>query len=128
MMPTVSDGERVTVKPVVPSDIKPGDIILYRNQGGVIAHRVVRIEKRNGGAPLFVLRGDALGAPDEPVEVEQVLGKVESVERGGRSIDLYSWKVEIIRTLRLCASHIKRWARIYFDMRLPRRCAPRNDS
>jgi len=120
MMPTVSDGERITVRPVSPSDIKPGDIILYRYPGSIVAHRVVRIEKRNGGAPRFILRGDALGAPDEPVEVDQVLGKVKSVERGGRSIDLYSRKVKIIRMLRLCASHIKRWARNFFDKRLPR--------
>ncbi len=127
MMPTIFDGERVTVRPVSSSDIKPGDIILYRYPGSIVAHRVVRIEKRDSGAPRFILRGDALGAPDEAVEVDQVLGKIVSVERGGHSIDLYSRKVKIIRMLRLCASHIKRWARIYFDTRLPRRYAPRND-
>ena len=127
MMPTVSDGERITVRPVSPSDIKPGDIILYRYPGSMVAHRVVCVEKRNGGAPCFILRGDALGAPDEPVEVDQILGKVASVEREGRRIDLYSRKVKIIRMLRLSASHIKRWARNFFDMRLSRRCASRND-
>jgi signal peptidase I len=127
MMPTIFNGERITVRPIEPSDIEPGDIILYRYPGSVIAHRVVRIEKRDSGAPRFILRGDALGAPDEVVEVDQVLGKVVFVERSGRSIDLYSRRVKIIRMLRLCASHIKRWARIYFDTRLPRRFAPRND-
>ena len=77
---------------------------------------------------IFILRGDASLTCDDPVEEQQVLGKVVSVERGGRSIDLYNRKVKIIRTLRLCASHIKRWARTFFYMRLPRRCAPRNDS
>jgi len=77
---------------------------------------------------LFILRGDASLTSDDPVEEQQILGKVVSVERGGRSIDLYNRKVKIIRTLRLCASHIKRWARNFFYMRLPRRCAPRNDS
>lgn len=77
---------------------------------------------------IFILRGDASLTCDDPVEEQQVLGKVVSVERGGRSIDLYNRKVKIIRTLRLCASHIKRWARNFFYMRLPWRCAPRNDS
>ena len=76
---------------------------------------------------IFILRGDASLTCDDPVEAQQVLGKVVSVERGGRSIDLYSRRVKIIRTIRLCASHIKRWARNFFYMRLPRRCAPRND-
>ena len=109
MMPTVSDGERITVRPVSPSDIKPGDIILYRYPGSIFAHRVVRIEKRNGGAPRFILRGDASGAPDEPVEPAQVLGKVVSVERGGRSIDLYSRRAKMLRTAYVWASRVKRW-------------------
>lgn len=114
MMPTIFDGERVTIQPIESSDIKPGDIILYRYPGSIVAHRVISIEKRDSGAPRFILRGDALGAPDEAVEIEQVLGKVQSVERGGRSIDLYSRRVKVIRMLRLCASHIKRWARNFF--------------
>ena len=77
---------------------------------------------------IFILRGDASLTCDDPVEEQQVLGKVVSVERGGRSIDLYNRKVKIIRTLRLCASRLKRWVRNFFYMRLPRRCAPRNDS
>ena len=77
---------------------------------------------------IFILRGDASLTCDDPVEAQQVLGKVVSVERGGRSIDLYSRRVKIIRTLRLCASRLKRWVRNFFYMRLPRRCAPRNDS
>jgi hypothetical protein len=63
---------------------------------------------------IFILRGDASLTCDDPVEAQQVLGKVVSVERGGRSIDLYNRKVKIIRTLRLYASHIKRWARNFF--------------
>ena len=114
MRPTIFDGERITIRPIEPPDIKRGDIILYRYTCSVIAHRVKRIEKRDSCAPRFILRGDALGAPDEVVEVDQVLGKVVFVERGGRSIDLYSRRVKIIRMLRLCASHIKRWARNLF--------------
>jgi signal peptidase I len=127
MHPTIADGELMTVEPMLPSDLKRGDVVLYSLERGVIAHRVVRIEKRNGGAPCFILRGDALGSPDEPVEVDQILGKVVSVEREGRSIDLYSRKVKIIRTLRLCASHIKKWARNFFYTRLPWRGAARNE-
>jgi len=77
---------------------------------------------------IFILRADASLTCDDPVEAQQVLGKVVSVERGGRSIDLYSRRVKIIRTIRLCASRLKRWVGNFFYMRLPRRCAPRNDS
>jgi len=77
---------------------------------------------------IFILRGDASLTCDDPVEAQQVLGKVVSVERGGRSIDLYSLRVKIIRTIRFCASRLKRWVGNFYYMRLPRRCAPRNDS
>lgn len=108
MHPTIKDGETITVEPVKPSGIKRGDIVLYRLEKGVIAHRVVRIEK-NDGAPLFILRGDALGAPDEAAAVQQVLGKVVSVQRGGRSIDPYSRRAKMVRIAYVCAFRLRRW-------------------
>ncbi len=108
MHPTIKDGETITVEPVKPSGIKRGDIVLYRFEKGVIAHRVVRIEK-NDGAPLFILRGDALGAQDEAAAVQQVLGKVVSVQRGGRSIDPYSRRAKMVRIAYVCASRLRRW-------------------
>ena len=36
----------ITVQPVEPSQVKRGDIILYRNLKGLIAHRVVAVEKK----------------------------------------------------------------------------------
>jgi signal peptidase len=107
MHPTINDRETVTVEPVPPSDVKRGDIVLYRNEGGVVAHRVIRIE-RNNGTPLFILRGDALGCSDESVAAQQVLGKVVCVERNGRSINPYGWKSSIFRTAHNCAFRLKR--------------------
>jgi len=50
MQPTILEGEAITVEPVAPAAITPGDILLYRWKRGVIAHRVIRIERTNGGA------------------------------------------------------------------------------
>jgi signal peptidase I len=96
MQPTIRDGEVVTVEPLSPSDVRKGDIILYRRGEGLIAHRVIRIMKGPGTARssaiasygMFVLRGDASTACDLPVEPGQVLGRVVAVERQGRSISL----------------------------------------
>ena len=41
MYPSIREGELVTVEPVVASDVTLGDIVLYRSERGVIAHRVV---------------------------------------------------------------------------------------
>jgi signal peptidase len=109
MYPTIKEHETITVQSVATSGVKTGDIILYRLEAVVIAHRVVRIERGEHGGSRFILRGDASGAPDEPVEPAQVLGKVVSVERGGRSIDLYSRRAKMLRTAYVWASRVKRW-------------------
>ena len=108
MHPTIKDGETITVEPVAPSDLKRGDIVLYRFDKGVIAHRLARIDK-NEDTPLFILRADAPGAPEEQVAAQQVLGKVVSVQRGGRSIDPYSRRAKTVLIAYVCASRLKRW-------------------
>jgi hypothetical protein len=57
---------------------------------------------------IFILQGDASAICDEPVEAQQVLGKVVSVERGSRSIDLYSRRARMLRTAHVWASRLKR--------------------
>ena len=64
---------------------------------------------------IFILRGDASAICDDPVEEQQVWGKVVSVERRGRSIDLYSRKVKMLHIAYVRASRLKRHlARIFF--------------
>ena len=95
MHPTIRHGDVITVEPVEPSNLKRGDIILYRLQNDFIAHRLVNIEKRNGCGLIFFLRGDASTTCDAPVKSEQVLGKVVRVERGNRRLDPYSRRVRL---------------------------------
>jgi len=131
MHPTIKEGETITVVPVAPFDIKRGDILLYLVDRRVIAHRVISIERKKGEAmtqpptlsphQLFLLRGDASTTCDDPVEAQQVLGKVVSVERGGRSIDLCTKRARILRLAHAWASRLKRrmipifpWARRLF--------------
>jgi len=57
---------------------------------------------------IFILRGDASAACDNPVEAQQILGKVVSVEKNGRSIDLYSRRARILRVAYAWGSRFKR--------------------
>ncbi|KKN11095.1 hypothetical protein LCGC14_1029990 [marine sediment metagenome] len=122
MHPAIREGETITVAPISPFNIKRGDILLYIVGKKVIAHRVVGIEREKSDSSshtstqskalnpqiIFTLRGDASAICDEPVEAEQVLGKVVSVERHGRSIDLYSRKARMLHIAYTLASHLKR--------------------
>ena len=84
----VRDGERVTVAPVDARDVDVGDIVLCQTWRGPLAHRVQRIENAAAGAVRFVLRGDASFEDDQPVAPAQLRGRVVSVERDGRALDL----------------------------------------
>jgi len=45
MHPTICDGEMINVEPVLPSQVRHGDIILYRSPRGITAHRVIHIQE-----------------------------------------------------------------------------------
>lgn len=106
MHPTIRDGETVLVEPVGALAIRRGDILLCRTGRGVTAHRVVAIRKREQ-ARVFILRGDASLSCDEPVDAEQVLGRVVQVERDERVIDLASMSARLRHLARLRAARLK---------------------
>ena len=108
MHPTIRHGDLITVEPVAPSNLKRGDIVLYRLQNDFIAHRLVNIEERNGCGLTFILRGDASTTCDAPVKPAQVLGKVVRVERGNRRLDPYSRRVRLWSMLYLWLARLKR--------------------
>jgi signal peptidase I len=110
MTPTIREDETITIDPVSASSVRKGDIILYNNETGVIAHRVVNIEHKDASLQphSFILRGDASITDDKPVAPGQVLGKVVSVERHGRSIALCGMWAKTKRMTRLMASRLKR--------------------
>jgi signal peptidase len=108
MYPTIRDGEMVTVVPVAPAGIRRGDIVLYRSEKGVIAHRVERVRRKAGRIVYLRLRGDASDSFDRPVQPEQVLGRVQAVERSGQQIDLAGVEAKIRAGLHAFASRLKR--------------------
>jgi signal peptidase len=108
MHPTIRHGELITVEPLSPSELKRGDIILYRLQGNFIAHRILKIEGRKGCGLTFILKGDASATCDVPVKPEQVLGKVVCLERDHLIIDPYSLRVRIWSMLYLWLARVKR--------------------
>ena len=108
MHPTIQEGERITVEPVESSEVKAGDVVLYRAGLGVVAHSVVRRERRSGPIVRFLLRGDSSDCCDDPVAAAQVLGRVVCVEREGRDIDLAGRTAKVLGALRARASRFKR--------------------
>ena len=111
MYPSIREGELITVEPVVASDVALGDIVLYRSEKGVIAHRVVGTSPAQSSvlSPHYFLRGDASLSRDEPVTARQILGRVIGVERDGRSLALASRGAKVWHKARRLASGLKGW-------------------
>jgi hypothetical protein len=57
---------------------------------------------------IFILSGDASLTCDHPVEAQQILGKVISVEKRGRSINLCTRKAKMFHFAYIWASRLKR--------------------
>jgi len=134
MHPTIKEGETITVAPVALFNIKRGDILLYIVGRKIIAHRVVRIKREKSNSIshslanfaiqstpdssthskalnpqlVFILCGDASLTCDDPVETQQILGKVVSVEKRGRSIDLYCRRAKMFHFVHARAFRLKR--------------------
>ena len=121
MRPTIRDGEAIVVKPTSAAQIRHHDIVLYERAANIIAHRVIRIIE-NDQSPVvdhcslltsfgfsflrhrkiphwLILRDDAFDMCDEPVSIEQVLGKVVILERRGRKIRIDSMGNRLVRSM-----------------------------
>jgi hypothetical protein len=134
MYPTILNGDEITVAPIKSDAIRVGDMILYRDQESLIAHRVIKILKRSErnsrSAPqgpqgrsaspieagtstsetlLFILRGDARPACDDPVAAEHILGKVVLIETNGRNINPYGFKAKLTFIVRRLVLRLKRF-------------------
>jgi signal peptidase len=76
MSPTMDVGDVAIVQKVSANSIKPGDIIQYWKEGGMVIHRVIDVQDQ-GGTKLFITKGDANAAPDvQPVHPSQIKGKL----------------------------------------------------
>jgi hypothetical protein len=128
MYPTIKEDEVITVEPVEAFSIKIGDIILYRQGMSMVAHRVVHIINTELPPPCsldtehqsnktlhlsisthhsFLLRDDTWGKQDVRVGGDQILGKVVSVERHGRSVDPYSRRARLRLLIHSVGSRFK---------------------
>lgn len=80
MLPSIWPRDTLIVEQVDSSQVAEGEIVLFRRERRLFAHRIVRNEARD-----ILTRGDSMAAPDSPVERDEVLGRVASIIRNGKS-------------------------------------------
>jgi signal peptidase len=109
MLPAIHDGDHALVSHGC-AGVRPGDVIVFRHDGTLIAHRVLRIEHGDDG-PTFVTKGDNATHLDPPLSADEIVGRVLAIERGRRhtSLDTTTWRI----LGRLIATGTLAWTRLY---------------
>lgn len=100
MYPTLKAGDVGIVEKCSSADLKIGDIIVFKQNGKLIAHRLISINIENE-TPLFVAKGDKNSHPDKPFTVEALVGKVCLFERRNKKRRLESPKMKLNRFIAL---------------------------
>ena len=92
MVPALHDGDRVLVAHGC-AGVRRGDVVVFRLNGLLIAHRVLHI-KDGAGDKMFVTKGDNAGQVDPHVSPREIVGQVLAIERDGQHISLqtFPWR------------------------------------
>jgi signal peptidase I len=81
MLPVLRPGDLVELQCVSSSPAEPGDVVLVRQHGQLVVHRLLAAND-NG----LLTRGDALPHLDPAVGTDDVLARVVGLSRRGRSL------------------------------------------
>ena len=81
MLPALRPGDVVEFHSLAASDAMVGDVVLFRREGGLVAHRVVA-----AAADGLITQGASLDAPDPVVAYADVLGRGVLLTRRGRAV------------------------------------------
>ena len=83
MLPLIHPGDRLLVS-FGEQDVHPGNVIIFRHGGLVVAHRV--IGRRDDGLRPWIAKGDSEPRATEDVAPSDLLGVVHAVDRGSRGL------------------------------------------
>jgi len=87
MLPSVRPGDTLMVEPAGLKEVRLGDIVVIRQDGNLVSHRVISVLD-NAGERRIITQGDTSPVTDVPVCESELLGGVSCVVRKGKSIAL----------------------------------------
>jgi signal peptidase I len=94
MVPAILPGDLVSIHRACLNDICPGEIVLFLQMGRLFVHRVVDRKVMTTTSNLeeycLITRGDRQRHTDPPVYSTQLLGRVVSIERDNRKVEVHS--------------------------------------
>lgn len=111
MLPMIKDGDVLLVSPVSLERIRRGDVLLFTSEKGFpLVHRVI-CRQKSGQDYAFWMEGDQALLPDGWIPGKNVIGRLESLNRGSKTFD---FRAPVTRLLCMALAARKR-------IRLPER-------
>ncbi|HEV2645993.1 MAG TPA: S24/S26 family peptidase [Acidobacteriaceae bacterium] len=112
MLPAMWPGDEVTVQRCSLTNLQPGQVVLFRSNGSLVAHRII-----HASADGLITRGDSVPQRDPTVDASAIVGCVVHVVRNHRSIDIKpNWRhrtlAALLRRSHLCLRLTLRLSRI----------------
>lgn len=89
MVPAIHPGDILSIQPVNPKEVCLGDIVVYAREQVLVVHRVVQASANSSEPCCLVTRGDRLLRDDTPILPGELLGRVASIERKNRRVDIH---------------------------------------
>jgi len=89
MLPMLRSGDTVTLRKCTSAALNPGDIAGFKSSGKWVAHRVLKKRTINDKTVLLC-KGDSAKNKDNPVDDDNLVGKIISFTRKGKEHNLES--------------------------------------
>ena len=96
MFPYLLSDEVVKVIPFDEKKLKKGDIIVFKNPTGLIAHRLIGFNKK---AHTYTTKGDFCMRKDPLLRKDQIVGKIVAVFRKEKEFNLEKSYIHLINAI-----------------------------
>ena len=92
MLPFIRNGKDIVTLGPVKNELKANDIIFYRRPNGqFVLHRIVNVRSDKG----YDLCGDNQYVIEKNVREEQIIAKLDRLEKNGKQIELSSFQARL---------------------------------
>ncbi|MBC8185899.1 signal peptidase I [candidate division KSB1 bacterium] len=98
MEPFIHVGDRVVIEAANTTQLTSGDIILYFNGHRFCTHRFVQTLKKDNKIRI-ITKGDNLPGFDLPFEKEKYLGRVITIVRNDKNIELHKTRYRLVNKM-----------------------------
>lgn len=96
MFPLLRDGNVTTFSRVREEELLIGDVCLFEaDEGYLLLYRLIDIDDEQQPAK-YTFRGDTCELPERPVTYSRIIGKLRTVHRDGKVLNVNHWRSRLL--------------------------------